>query len=444
MSGHELALANLAAWSLQVGVLAIACAAIGRFFPLERPGARLALGQGLLALAVALPLLQPWRVMSAAVSGSLSPGGAASVGAATAGSPAPDRAVAAWPAALGLVLALGATVCLARLGVALARLRRLARSARPLEPLPWLRALRDEVAPRARFAVSTGVGTPASFGLRRPLVLLPPGFQATTRERQAAIALHELLHVRRRDWPVLVLEELLAAALFFHPAIHWLVGRVRLAREQCVDAAVVRRLGGRDAYLESLVEAARARAAAPLPAAPFLRESHLRERVELLLKEAPMSAARTLRNAVVTAILLLVALALTASALPLQAKPAPGAGAAQAADAEPTSMPKLIHRVNPVYPPDAKTEGVQGIFLLDLVIGEDGTIQDAAVAVSAPTFERLEAIRSAKGTKAALEGDARLAAAALEAVRQWRYEPVVKGGKPVEVKATVTVNFKLA
>ena len=29
-------------------------------------------------------------------------------------------------------------------------------------------------------------------------------------------------------------------------------------------------------------------------------------------------------------------------------------------------------------------------------------------------------------------------------MRQWRYEPILKDGKPVEFKATVTVNFKLA
>ena len=52
----------------------------------------------------------------------------------------------------------------------------------------------------ARFAVSDRVGTPASFGLGRPLILLPPGFESAERARQAQVALHELLHVRRGDW----------------------------------------------------------------------------------------------------------------------------------------------------------------------------------------------------------------------------------------------------
>ena len=149
------------------------------------------------------------------------------------------------------------------MGAGLVRLRSLRRDARPLDAPPWLLALRDEVAPRARFLLSDEAGTPATFGLRRPVVLLPPVFESMGRERQEAIALHELVHARRADWLALMAEEVLKAVLFFHPAVHWLVGRVRLAREQTVDAAVVRRLGGREAYLESLVEVARLAARRP-------------------------------------------------------------------------------------------------------------------------------------------------------------------------------------
>jgi protein TonB len=58
--------------------------------------------------------------------------------------------------------------------------------------------------------------------------------------------------------------------------------------------------------------------------------------------------------------------------------------------------------------------------------------------------ERLKELEAKKGTPAAIEGDPRLAAAALDAVKQWRYEPILKDGKPVDFKATVTINFKLA
>jgi D-alanyl-D-alanine endopeptidase (penicillin-binding protein 7) len=346
----------------------------------------------------------------------------------------------------GLLL-VGVSYRLARVGAGLVRLRALRRGSPPVDAPPWLLALRDDVAPRTRFLSSAEAGTPATFGLRRPIVLLPPAFESMDRERQAAIALHELLHARRADWAALMAEELLKALLFFHPAVHWLVARVRLAREQTVDAAVVHRLGCREPYLESLVEMARFAAhARAVPAAPFLRESHLRERVELLLKEVPMSRFRTLAHLVLTAAALVLAVSWAASAVPLQsAKPAaPEAKIAISDEVTAPGEPRIVRQVKPVYPPEAKAEKLEGLFVIDVVIGKDGVIKDARVVASATTPARLKELEPKKGTPAAQEGDARLATAALDAVKQWRYEPILKDGKPVEFRATVTVNFKLA
>ena len=447
MSGLELVLRNLAAWSLQVGLLALAAAALSRLVPIDRPATRLALGQSLLALVVALPLLQPWQAVGSEVAWSLASSAAGPTAAAPAtGAPAPVDPVS-WPPAVAAVLLLGVAFRLSRLGTGLLRLRSLRRGGRPLDAPPWLRAARDELCPPAVFLLCGEVVSPATFGLRRPVVLLPLAFASLPRERQEAMTLHELVHARRRDWLFVLLEELLRAVLFFHPAVHWLVGRVRLAREQTVDAEVVRRLGAREAYLESLVAVARLAARSrAVPAAPFLRESHLRERVDLLLKEVPMSRIRTVAHLAVTAFAVVLVTSWAASAVPLQsAKPAAPAGKIAIHDevAAPAE-PKLVHRVNPAYPAEAKKEGAQGLFVIAVVIGKDGAIKDARVVASAPTVERLKELEAKKGTPAALEGDARLAAAALDAVKQWRYEPVLIGGKASDVEATVTVNFKLA
>ena len=173
---------------------------------------------------------------------------------------------------------------------------------------PALRGLEDLVGARADLRLSPDVSVPATFGLRRPVVLLPTHVAGMEDPRQRAIVAHELIHVRRRDWPQAVGEEILATALWFHPAIHVLLARIRLAREQCVDAAVVAALGGRKAYLESLLEVARRRLqAGPVPAALFLGEHHLTERVELLLKEVVMSKARAFSHLSVSAFVLTVA-----------------------------------------------------------------------------------------------------------------------------------------
>jgi hypothetical protein len=346
----------------------------------------------------------------------------------------------------------GVTLQLGRLGIGLWRVRRIRIAARPMAAPVWLDDLRSHVAASARFATSGQCGGPATFGVVRPTIVLPPAFGGMPLERQQAVALHELIHARRRDWLLLVGEELVRALLFFHPAIHWLVGRIRLAREQCVDGEVVRFLGDRQAYLESLVEVARLSAhAEAVPAAAFLRERHLRERVDLLLKEAPMSYVRSLAHVGVTAGALVLAGALAVAAFPMLGPPAPEAaspaGQNPASPATEDFEPKRVHMVNPTYPKNAKEEGVQGRFLIAVTIDTEGRISDARVIVSTPVSEPgpNDSLMDRKGTPEALQGDERLGQAALEAVRQWRYEPVLdEDGKPKEFEAVLTVRFALS
>jgi TonB family protein len=81
----------------------------------------------------------------------------------------------------------------------------------------------------------------------------------------------------------------------------------------------------------------------------------------------------------------------------------------------------LITQVKPNYPPEAKQAGIQGTVQLQAVLGKDGKVQDIKV----------------------LSGEPVLAAAALDAVKQWVYRPTLLNGEPVEVKTTIDVNFTL-
>ena len=81
-----------------------------------------------------------------------------------------------------------------------------------------------------------------------------------------------------------------------------------------------------------------------------------------------------------------------------------------------------MHKVNPVYPPEAKKDHIQGIVHIATRLAKDGSVAEAE----------------------AKDGPAILAEAALAAVRQWRYEPVQGADKkPVEVMLTITINFRL-
>ena len=83
--------------------------------------------------------------------------------------------------------------------------------------------------------------------------------------------------------------------------------------------------------------------------------------------------------------------------------------------------PKLVKKVDPVYPEEARKKGVQGTVILEAKIDENGRVMDTMVLRSVPELDQ----------------------AAVEALKQWVYEPMVIEGKPMKAIFTVTVRFRL-
>lgn len=81
----------------------------------------------------------------------------------------------------------------------------------------------------------------------------------------------------------------------------------------------------------------------------------------------------------------------------------------------------LLHQVQPIYPPLAKTARIQGPVVIEAVISKGGVIENLHV-ISGPPL---------------------LVKAALEAVSEWRYRPYILNNEPVEVETRITVNFTL-
>ena len=82
--------------------------------------------------------------------------------------------------------------------------------------------------------------------------------------------------------------------------------------------------------------------------------------------------------------------------------------------------PKKILDVRPVFPDEAARAGIRGIVILEITIDVDGTVKDARVLRSIPMLD----------------------AAALEAVRKWRYEPTTIGDRSMPVIMTVSMAFE--
>jgi TonB family protein len=85
---------------------------------------------------------------------------------------------------------------------------------------------------------------------------------------------------------------------------------------------------------------------------------------------------------------------------------------------------RMIKKVNPAYPSDCKAEGIQGTVALRAIIGKDGSVLN---------LERINELV-----------DPRLVQAAMDAVREWVYQPTLLNGQPVEIITEVEVNFVLS
>jgi protein TonB len=82
---------------------------------------------------------------------------------------------------------------------------------------------------------------------------------------------------------------------------------------------------------------------------------------------------------------------------------------------------KLVSQPMPVYPPLARQARIQGNVVLHAIISKDGHVEQLSV----------------------ISGHPLLIQSALDAVRQWRYQPTLLNGDPVEVDTTITVTFTM-
>jgi len=98
---------------------------------------------------------------------------------------------------------------------------------------------------------------------------------------------------------------------------------------------------------------------------------------------------------------------------PAEVKPVRVGGLVQA--------PKLVHRVEPPYPEIARAARTSALLVLEATVGTDGRVREVKVLRGQPLFDQ----------------------AAVEAVKQWRYQPFLLNGVPVPFIVTVTLNFNI-
>ena len=497
----------------------------------------------LLALPLAVGMAPKWETTVAEVGGQGSGIGATTVaGVGGQGSGVGGTAVVratrphtACQIPYELLYGLGVLLVVVRFAIGIGRTRKMVRDAQPaaragamVDEFRRLLRIRREV----RTLENAQASVPMTWGIVRPVVLLPETARQWPSPRLKAVLLHELVHVQRHDLLAQTLAQAACCIYWFHPLV-WLAAReLRKEREAACDDAVLNRGLKPADYAAHLIELARSMAAgrASLADAPAMAEaSDLESRVRALLdrgrNRAPLSRRAALTVAALACALVLPVATLTTHAQsgrgalagivndPSGARVpgctvvaknldgtnqettrvnpageygfaaippgryavevrAPGfkiakaegvvtAGAAARVDVSleigeisesvkvtgtrtspppaqamshagtPQRIPiggnvqpaKLLVKHDPEYPPDLKAQGVTGQVLIRMIISKTGEPLNAQVVNT--------------------DVNPGLAQAALGAVKQWRYAPVLLNGQPVEVLTTVTVAFEL-
>lgn len=192
-----------------------------------------------------------------------------------------------------------------------ARLRRLRDEARPLEHDGWpaliSRTSRDlgvDVPPT--LLCSPRATAPMTWGLRRPVVLLPPDCGHWAPEQRREVLLHELAHVRRRDCVTQFVAQLACVLYWFNPIVWMTARRMRTERERACDDRVLVAGVKPSSYASHLLDFARrldAKKPVMSPGLAMARRSRIFDRLDSVLDPRPRRAG--LRRPVIAMVTIL-------------------------------------------------------------------------------------------------------------------------------------------
>ncbi len=278
-------------------------------------------------------------------------------------------------------------------------------------------------------AASPMISGPVTAGVRRRTVLLPPGFlKNISADDLDAVFAHEFAHLWRQDFIKNLIYGVLALPIAYHPLLWLTRSRLAEAREMVCDALAAQAVTGRENYVRSLLRLASmlsAPTAARTLQAIGIFDANVFERRIMNLTRKHIET-RGLRRLAIAALCGTIAVATCASAMAFRMNVDDTSAAAQKTPPKQIHVNadnlKTVHKAPPVYPVEAKEHKIQGSVVLSVIIGKDGVPAEVKVQ----------------------DGPKELRQSALDAVRQWRWQPYLLNGDPIEVLTTITVVYSLA
>jgi beta-lactamase regulating signal transducer with metallopeptidase domain len=153
------------------------------------------------------------------------------------------------------------------------------------------------------------VKVPVALGVLRPVILVPIGLLMHLPPEQAeTILLHELAHIKRKDYLVNLFQRFAEAIFFFNPALLWISSLIRMEREVCCDDVVLEHTAQRRNYLDALIAFQEYTAPSPSYALGIAgKRHHLLERVRRIITRENRKIGWPERVVLLAGILLLMA-----------------------------------------------------------------------------------------------------------------------------------------
>ncbi len=158
------------------------------------------------------------------------------------------------------------------------------------------------------------VRSPLVVGYLKPMILFPIGaINKLNPQEVEAILSHEIAHVLRNDYVFNIIQSVIEALFYFHPAVWWISANIRAERENCCDDVAIALCGNSMTYAKALVSLQEmAHYCSPQLAMAFAgqRKNQLLFRVQRILKQ-PNNKANVMEKLIATCLLLIMMVALS-------------------------------------------------------------------------------------------------------------------------------------
>jgi TonB family protein len=300
----------------------------------------------------------------------------------------------------------------------------------------WDRCKRSFSLSTVRILSSPRLAGPVALGLGEPVLLLPAAFplKCSPPNFLAALA-HECAHIQRRDFKKNLFYEIASLVFGFHAAIWFIKAQIAQTREMVCDAMATETLVESRHYSQSLMRLAALVAAAPqfstLPAIGIFDANILEKRI--MIMNCRKQPARTFfrLGLLIPTMLVLLSVAAGSAAMAVVIEPqSPSQNGSQGSSYGPVykvgkdvTAPVVLKSVQAKFPKSAKDTkaGFEAIVLVHLVVDAEGAPRDVQISRSY---------------------NADFDAEAIKAIRQYRFKPSMKDGRPVAVEVTIEVDFK--